>query len=161
MSQSRLPTAKEAGEDVEHLVIERLDALEPVPDVDCRWHDAETTTLLEPAADTRLAFAGINLVGVETPVEIKAAQRRLNSGARGRWYIRQRQHERLVEAAGVYVLVVYDPRPPRSLLAMAVAAATTVDELLPHGWTAVEADRSEVGYRQLTWSNVLDPEGLE
>ncbi|MXR20772.1 hypothetical protein [Halobacterium bonnevillei] len=156
MSRARA-SSKAAGEAIEAEVLQAVDALAYVGDSDAEWHDARVNGLLD-GTDTRLGSTPLLANG--TPVEIKAAQRRLNSGQRGRYFIRQRQHDRLVAEAAAYLFAVYDPRQQRVLALLAVPASI-VDELLPAGWTAVDDDRAEEGYRQLAWSRLFDPETVE
>lgn len=148
---------KAAGEAIEAEVLQVVDALAYVGDGEAEWHDARVDGLLEPS--DLVTFGSTPLLEHGTPVEIKAAQR-LNSGQRGRYFIRERQHDRLVAEAAAYLFAVYDPRT-RDLLAMLAVPASIVDELLPDGWTNVEADRSETGYRQLAWSRLFDTESVE
>lgn len=157
VQDSRAPS-KAAGEDVEAEVIQRVPELEFVSDRTARWHDARVNGLLEPSAT--VAFGDVLLLEDGTPVEIKGAQRRLNGGQRGRYYIRQRQHERLVAEGASYLFAVYDPRS-RDVLAMLVVPASIVDHVLPEGWTSVGGDRREKGYRQLAWSRLIDPGRVE
>lgn len=154
---------KAAGESVEANVLDRVEQLAYVSDREAEWCDARVESLLDPAITDAVVFRGINLLAKGTRVEIKSAQFRLASGSRGRIYVRQRQHERLLDEDAAYLVAVYDPRPGRNqrVLAMAVIPASLLDELLPDGWTAVEGDRSEQGYRQLAWSRVLDPADVE
>ncbi|MWG33130.1 hypothetical protein [Halomarina oriensis] len=149
---------KAIGETVEAVAVQEVENLTFVPDREAQWHDAVVEGVLCPrVAD--IGFVGIPLLESGTAVEIKGAQ--LTSGAaRGRWFIRQRQHERLVEERGAYLLCVHDRRG-EELLAMAVILASTLEGLLPDGWTSVDGDRSEQGYRQLAWSRVFDPEDVE
>jgi hypothetical protein len=139
-------------------VIQRVDALRYISDQTAEHYDAVVDGLLAPSAD--VPFIGIAVLEDGTSVEIKAAQRRLASGQRGRFYIRERQHGRLVDDAGAYLLAVYDPREHR-VLAMTALAATTLGGALPDGWTAVDGDRVEQGYRQLSWSRAIDPDRVE
>jgi hypothetical protein len=157
VSQTLTPSSKRSGEDVEHLVIERVDALNPVADEVDRGHDAVATRAIAPSEALPLATP---LLLPGRPVEIKAAQTRLASGARGRWYLRQRQHESLVDAGGYYVLACYAPvRPTHEIRGLVGVPASIVDEHLPDGWIDVEDDeRREEGYRQLAWSRLIDPE---
>ena len=152
-------SSKHSGETVEANVLDRVPELAYVSDRTAEWHDAEVVTLLEPCED--VVFYALPLLAVGTVVEIKAAQLRLASGQRGRFYIRKRQHQKLLDANGVYLFAVYDPRDDHRVLRMAVWAASLVDELLPDGWTAVHGDRAEEGYRQLAWSRVIDPEEVD
>lgn len=162
MSESDAPAVlhpKAAGESVEANVLQRVDQLAYVSDREAEWCDAHVESLLDPTTTDDVTFCGINLLGKGTPVEIKSAQRELASGQRGRIFIRQRQHERLLDEAASYLVAVYDPRPGRNqrVLGMAVIPASLLDALLPDGWTSVDGDRSEQGYRQLAWSRILDP----
>ncbi len=158
-SGARVPSSKESGETVEGNVIQCVPELRYVSDRTAEWHDAETIALFEPPHDA-VTFYGINLLAVGIPVEIKAAQIWYESGQRGRFYIRKRQHERLLDAGGAYLFAVYVPRPDHPVRAMGVMPASLVDELLPDGWTS--RDRSgEEGYRQLAWSRILDPADVE
>jgi hypothetical protein len=139
-------------------VIQRVDALRYVSDQTAEHYDAVVDGLFAPSAD--VPFIGIVVLEDSTSVEIKAAQRHLASGRRGRFFIRERQHGWLLEDAGAYLFAVYDPREHR-VLAMTALAATTLDGALPEGWTSVEGDRAETGYRQLSWSRVIDPDRVE
>jgi len=150
--------SKAAGEAVEAEVIQRVPCLEYVGDYTAEWHDARVSSLLDASGPVRLGV--VPLLERDTCVEIKAAQRRLGSGQRGRYYIRQRQHERLVDEGAAYLFAVYDPRTT-DVLAMLATPATVVDDVLPDGWTAVDGDRAEEGYRQLAWSRIFDPSTVE
>ncbi|MCD2205304.1 hypothetical protein [Halobacterium sp. KA-6] len=157
MSRAR-QSSKAAGEAIEAEVLDLVPALQYVGDSTAEWHDARVSGLLDGSG--RVTLGSTPLLENGTPVEIKAAQRRLNSGARGRFYIRQRQHETLVAESAAYLFAVYDPRDQR-VLAMLAVPASIIDELLPDGWTSVDGDRAEVGYRQLAWSRLLDTETVE
>jgi len=159
MSEAALPSSKRSGELIEAEVLDLVDELEYVSDREVEWHDARVRAPLEPPVDG-LVFCSINLLPVGAEVEIKAAQVRLASGARGRIYVRQGQHETLLEQGAFYLVAVYEPRDHR-VVAMALIPASILDELKPDGWIEVEADRSERGYRQLAWSNIVDPETAE
>ncbi|MFC4449841.1 hypothetical protein [Halorussus aquaticus] len=154
---------KAAGESVEANVVQRVEQLAYVSDREAEWCDALADSLLAPTTTDSVIFCGINLLAKGTHVEIKSAQDRLASGQRGRIYVRKRQHERLLEENAAYLVAVYDPRPGRNqrVLAMAIIPASVLDEILPDGWTSVEGDRSERGYRQLSWSRIIDPDDVE
>ena len=156
MSRART-SSKAAGEAIEAEVIQRVPELEYVGDHTAEWHDARVNGLLEPSAT--VAFGDVLLLEDGTPVEIKAAQRHLNGGRRGRYYIRKRQHEHLVDAAASYLFAVYDPRT-QDVLSMLVVPASIIDHILPDGWTGVAGDRSEQGYRQLAWSRLINPDNV-
>ncbi|MCG1002619.1 MULTISPECIES: hypothetical protein [Halobacterium] len=157
MSRART-SSKAAGEAIEAEVLNLVPALRYVSDTTAEWHDARVAGLFEPS--DRVTFGSTPLLADGTPVEIKAAQRRLASGARGRFYIRQRQHETLVAESAAYLFAVYNPRDQR-VLAMLAVPASIIDELLPDGWTSVDGDRAEKGYRQLAWSRLFDPDTVE
>ncbi|WP_135807277.1 hypothetical protein [Halorussus marinus] len=166
MSESDAPAVphpKVAGESVEANVLQRVEQLAYVSDREAEWCDAQADSLLDPTTTDVVIFRGINLIAKGTHVEIKSAQIRLASGARGRIFIRERQHERLLDEDAAYLVAVYDPHPGRNqhVLAMAVIPASLLDEVLPEGWTTVEGDRSERGYRQLAWSRIIDPDDIE
>jgi hypothetical protein len=150
--------SKAAGEAVEAEVIQRVPCLEYVGDHTAEWHDARVSTLLDDSGPVQMGV--VPLLERDTRVEIKAAQRRLTSGQRGRYYIRERQHERLVNDGAAYLFAVYDPRSTE-VLAMLATPATVVDDVLPDGWTSVDGDRAEAGYRQLAWSRLLDPSEVD
>ena len=159
MSSGAVPSSKESGETVEANVVQRVPELRYVSDRTAEWHDAEVIALFEPP-HPEVTFFGINLLAVGVPVEIKAAQLWYSSGQRGRFYVRKRQHQRLLNAAGAYLFAVYVPRPGHPVRTMGVVPASLVDEYLPDGWTT--RDRSgEEGYRQLAWSRVFDPDDVE
>ena len=149
---------KRSGEAIEAEVLDLVPELTYVSDREAEWHDARVTALLEPSQE--VVFHSINLLAVDMAVEIKAAQLRLASGARGRFFIRQRQHQKLLDEDGAYLLAVYHPRD-HEVRAMAVIPACILDEVLPDGWTEVRGDRAEKGYRQLAWSRIIDPETAE
>jgi hypothetical protein len=150
VSRARYPQ-RELGEAIESLVLEGS-ALAPGDRFDATVARTIDGRALPPA--WRLGTA---LVEAGTDVEIKAAQRRVAAGSRGRWLLRQAQHERLLAAAGCYALAVYDAGHPHDLLAVALVPATVVDELVG-SWTTIDADRVEDAVAKLAWSRVLHPE---
>ena len=153
MSRALAPSSKQSGEDVEHQVVERVDGLDPVGERDA-GHDAVAARPLGPA---EIPLASTPLVLAGRPVEIKAAQTRLASGERGRFYIRRGQHEALVAGGGYYLAAVYAPtRPDHEVRGLVACPATIVDELLP-AWRTHGGDRPGEAYTQLAWSNVVDP----
>ncbi|AXR77687.1 hypothetical protein [Natrarchaeobaculum sulfurireducens] len=155
---SELESSKASGDALEADVVQAVDALEYVGDRTATWHDAKTTTLLEPSE--WLPFYSIVVVEPDTPVEIKGCQIRTSNGSRstrGRFYVKRAAHERLLEAAGMYLFVVYVPRPGLPQLARALVPASIVDELLRGKWYDVGGSRSESEVAKLTWSHVIDP----
>lgn len=151
--------AKEAGTELETTVVDGQDGLEAVPDAEAEWYDARTTVPLP--ASQQLPLAGLLAVPAETPVEIKAAQVRTEGGRiRGRWYFKRRAHEQLLEAGGVYYLVVYDPAAgddgEREPVAELVVSAEVVDQAIS-SWIDVSGRRSEQQVAKLSWSVLIDP----
>jgi hypothetical protein len=152
VSRARYPQ-RQLGEAVESLVCE-ASALAPA-----ERFDAVAARTIDGRALPPGSRLGTALVEAGTDVEIKAAQRRVASGRRGRWLFRSPQHDRLLDCGGVYGLAVYQAdRPSHDLLAVAFVPASVVDELLG-AWTAIDADRVEEAVAKLCWSRVVDPGG--
>jgi len=140
----------------------QVEPLEFVPDSDAEWHDARTTNCWAPSQEC--PFLGIAVVESGTAVEIKAASVARSNGAcdtPGHWYIKRDAHERLLAAAGVYLLAVYAPRPSTPVLATAVIPATLLDEHLDGRWYEVDGDRSEDEVVQLSWPALIDAEDVD
>ena len=160
-TRSPLESAKASGDYIEADIIQTVDALEYVSDGTATWHDAHTTTLLEPSLS--LPFYGI-VVERDVPVEIKACQIETGNGGRstrGRFYVKRAAHERLVDAGGMYLLVVYLPRPGLPQVARAIVPASLFDELLRDRWYDVDGDRSESEVANLAWSHVIDSRNVD
>lgn len=149
-------SSKKAGSRVEGNVLQRVSGLEYVPDRTARWHDARVTAPIIPSPE--LPFVGVDRLEEGDHVEIKAAQLVLGSGCAGRIYVRKGQHAKVLQEDARYLVAVYDPRRSCRVVAMVVVSAHLLDEMKPDGWIAVEADRSEDGYRQLAWTNFFDPD---
>ena len=79
----------------------------------------------------------------------------------GRIRVKRGAHEQLLEASGMYLLVVYLPRPGLPQVARAIVPATLVDELLSGRWYGVGGSRSEQEVAKLAWSHVIDPAGVD
>ena len=159
---SPLESSKASGDFLEAEIVQVIDTLEYVGDRTATWHDARTTAVLE--ASRSLPFYGIVLVEPETPVEIKGCQIETSNGSRstrGRFYVKRGAHEQLLEASGMYLLVVYLPRPGLPQVARAIVPATLVDELLSGRWYDVGGSRSEQEVAKLAWSHVIDPAGVD
>lgn len=159
---SALASSKASGDALEAAVVQAVDALEYVSDRAATWHDARTTSLLTPS--DRLPFYSIAVVEPDTAVEIKGCQVRTSNGdrpTRGRFYVKRRAHERLLEAAGMYLLVVYVPRPGLPQVARALVPASIVDELLRGRWYDVAGKRSENEVAKLAWSHVIEPASVD
>ncbi|ELY46169.1 hypothetical protein [Natronorubrum tibetense] len=159
---SPLESSKASGDFLEAEIVQVIDALEYVGDRTATWHDARTTAVLE--ASRSLPFYGIVLVEPKTPIEIKGCQIETSNGSRstrGRFYVKRGAHEQLLEAGGMYLLVVYLPRPGLPQVARAIVPATLVDELLSGRWYDVSGSRSEQEVAKLAWSHVIDPAGVD
>ncbi|WP_436343756.1 hypothetical protein [Natronorubrum sp. FCH18a] len=159
---SELESPKASGDALEAEIVQVIDALEYVGDRTATWHDARTTAVLE--ASRSLPFYGIVLVEPETPVEIKGCQIETSNGSRstrGRFYVKRNAHDQLLEAGGMYLLVVYLPRPGLPQVARAIVPATIVDELLSGRWYDVGGSRSEQEVAKLAWSHVINPAGVD
>ncbi|WP_408957255.1 hypothetical protein [Natrinema sp. 74] len=159
---SELESPKASGDALEGEIVQAVDTLEYVGDRTATWHDARTTAVLEP--DQSLPFYGIVLVESGVPVEIKGCQIETSNGdrsTRGRFYVKRAAHEQLLEADGMYLFVVYLPRPGLPQVARAIVPATLVDELLSGRWYEVGGSRSEQEVAKLTWSHVIDPAGVD
>ncbi len=118
---SELDSPKASGDAIEVKIVKVVAELEYVGDRTATWHDARTSTLLEPQRS--LPFYGIVIVEPGVPVEIKWCQIETSNGNRsthGRFYVKQAAHEQLLEAAGMYLLVVYLPRPGLPQVARAI-----------------------------------------
>ena len=157
-SQNTLAAAKRAGHNAEHHVLEHVDALEPTSGEE-HW-DAIAEAAIWPRDD--LPFAGLCVVEAGAPVEIKSTMVvQTSAQRRGRFKLRQSQHEALVERRGVYCFVVCEPRPQRESIAMKIVPARSVGALVD----ARASWRDELDGRgrkaQLAWSNIFEPAEVE
>ena len=152
--------SKQIGERLEEIVVDAADELQAatVPDSfdgaeEDYWYDAEPEVAL--FASEQLPMVGICVIEPGQPVEIKAASATISSGTRscaGRFYLTKSQHERLVEANGVYLFAIYaetdnDPE----LLGLLAVPAVIVEDELRDTWYEVE-HRSD--YYQLSASRL-------
>jgi len=154
-----LKSSKAIGSSVEGAAINAEPALEYVGDSEATWHDAQTIECWSPT--TRRPFLGTPVVESHTPVEIKGCCVVRSNGTRQRpsqWYVKRSAHERLLDAAGVYLLAVYAPRDETPILRSVVIPASLLDEHLDGSWYDVQGDRSEREVAELTWTNVIDRE---
>lgn len=158
MSSDTLAAAKRAGENAEHEVFTVVDQLEPT--ADSEHYDAVAKTALFPHAD--LPFVGICVLEAGTVVEIKSTMAVYGSEQRrGRWKLRENQHQALLEAGGVYLFAVCEPRPARPLISMKIVPATTVDHVIDEvaSWRDERDGRGRK--TQLAWSRVFDVDEVE
>jgi hypothetical protein len=132
------------GERAETVVVDAL-GLEQSSGHTTDWKDAET--------------------GAGQPVEIKACAHTISNGegeVPGRWWIQRSNHHALLDAEGLYALVVYDETlADLTDVALLVVPATVVDPLL--SWTtAGDSHRSAVdgdnGHAKLSWRHLFDPD---
>ncbi|QGX96700.1 hypothetical protein EI982_14700 [Haloplanus rallus] len=150
----RVAENRAAGEATERHVAAAIPELGLVPDDVVEWYDAVATTAIFPS--TTLPMVGLCVIDRGVPVEIKSAQRRLSAQRRGRFYVRPEQHDRLIEAGGVYVFAVVDE--DRRPLALKVVPATTFEVLIP-AWLDGGEGRSD--YAQLAWSKLFAQRAVE
>jgi len=144
-------SSKRGGENAESAVIQRHPELEYVGDSEARHYDARVSQLLSPSPT--LPFVGMCVLEVGTAVEIKSTMVVYGSAqTRGRFYLRRKQHQRLVDEAGVYLFAVCEPRPARPVIAAKVVPATSVGGLVS-SWID-GGDRAD--YAQLAWSRIFD-----
>jgi len=141
----------------------QTEPLEAVPDRVATWYDARTTDVWTPSRE--LPFLGIAVIEPGTVVEIKAASAARSNGTRdtpGHWYIKRDAHERLLADAGVYLLVVYDPRPSTPVVARVVIPASLLDEHLSGRWYDVDdPGRTESEVVQLSWTTLIDRDDVD
>lgn len=133
-----------AGDRAESACLELLPWLRYVSDETAEHYDAE-------AREDRGRVAAGDVV------EIKSAAVVLASEEPGRFYLRRRQHEELLEAGGWYLFLVVTP-DEREVLGYQLEAADVVDdELLPTWW---DGGPGRAEYRQVRWTAVLSEEDL-
>ena len=132
----------------EHWPLERVssDADEPW------WFDARATATV---TDTD----GFGDVAAGTPVEVKSALWRIDANGgdrRGRWLLRERAHDQLLEADGEYALAVV--RPTEHIVGLVLRPAWFVDDLVT-AWSPTSTRRSGRSGRrvaQIPWGRVFD-----
>ncbi|WP_049890516.1 hypothetical protein [Halogeometricum borinquense] len=151
-----LAPSKRGGNAAESAVHQLVDGLRYVPDSEAEHYDAEVVELLSPSAD--LPFVGICLLEVGVAVEIKSAMAVYGQAQRrGRFLIRQSQHEHLLDVGGVYLFAVCEPTPARDVISMKVVPASLVDEL-EFSWVGRD---TRAPYAQFAWSRIFVPEEVE
>ena len=147
----QFPANKRAGISTEVRVTDdHVPELQLVPDDAVEHYDAITTSIVTPRSE--LPFVGLCLLERGTVVEIKSVMATYADGRRGRFYVRPEQHERLLEAAGVYLFAVCD-RADRAAIALKVVPATTVDAVIG-SW--IDGGDGRSNYTQLSWNRVFD-----
>jgi len=145
---------KRAGSSVEAVVINREPHLTSVGDSEAEWHDARSTGQLSSSAERPLD--GWCVVPSDAPVEIKSVvPQHANGGSEtvpGRWYIKRQAHEQLLQADGVYYLVIYAPVPETPPVATQITPAARLDHLLEDRW--YQCRGRDVA--RLRWNEVID-----
>jgi hypothetical protein len=158
-------SSKHLGEGIAADVIQHF-PLETVTDTEAVWHDAETTAAIFPERPERLLFGGICAVEPDTPVEIKATLAARSAGDEGdrpgQWVLKRQSHDRLVDAGGVYLFVVYVQRGQsgRRHVGRIIMPAATVDDIISDSWYDAPQSRSEGKIAQLSWTRLLDDNQL-
>ena len=148
-----LARSKRIGESVEAVVIQRIDELAPESSRDAHVDATVETTIDASAA---LPTVGLPVLEAGTGVEIKSCGVVLASQRRGRYKLRQTQHEYLLDESAVYLFVVTPPHDSTPL-ALKVVPATVVDGVIS-GW--VETERRSP-YAQVSWGRFFDAEELD
>jgi hypothetical protein len=140
------------GERAEAAVIQRVPELRWIPDDQDEHVDAVVTETF--SASREVPTVGLCLLEEGTDVEIKSCMARNGEDQRrGRFYIRELQHQELLERGGVYLFAVTEPTPEREPIALKIVPASTVDSLVS-SWHDCR-DRAARGYTQLTWSRLF------
>lgn len=138
--------SKALGEEIEEIVIDDLETVEPVED--------------EDAAIDAVALEAVS-IPANAEIEIKACSRRISDGSRsrrGRFYLRRRQHEQLLERGAWYLFVVYesdDDGEIEEIVGTLAVPARVVDSIVS-SWS--DAGRGHGGIKQLTWTRLIDLE---
>lgn len=133
--------AKEIGEDLEYRIVTGADDLRLVGDREAEWHDAK--------------------IDDDVPLDVKACAVRIPDGEstrRGRFYIKEPPHERLVAAGGVYLFAIYDD--DREIIAQKRVPAIAIDDVDTH-WMDAPDDRSFDRYAQVSWGKLFDPADVD
>lgn len=140
------------GERAEAAVIQRVPELRWVPDDQDEHVDAVVRETF--SASQEVPTVGLCLLEEGTDVEIKSCMvRNGEDQRRGRFYIRELQHQELLERDGVYLFAVTEPTPAREPIALKIVPASTVDSLVS-SWIECR-DRAARGYAQLSWSRIF------
>jgi len=153
---SRAVSSKRGGENAESAVIEFIPELDYVPDTEALHYDARVRQAIWPRSD--LPFIGVCVLEAGTAVEIKSVMAVYGEAqARGRFYLRREQHQKLVADAGVYLFAVCEPRPTRPVIAAKIVPATSAEDVIS-SWIDA-GDRPD--YAQIAWSRIFQPVEVE
>lgn len=149
-------THRRAGANAESHILQRTPELGSVPDPVAPWFDA---VAVDPLREDDFIDVRIPLERGDR-VEIKSAIVRLASGQRGRFNFRRKQHERLQDADGRYLLLVCEPKPARDVLAAVLVDADALDAS-EAGWVEIDVDdRDETAFKQIGWSVLVDVDAV-
>ena len=116
------------------------------------WFDARAT-------ETIFGNDGFSDVEAGTPIKVKSARWRIDANGgdrRGRWLLRERAHEQLLDADGEYALAVV--REDEGVVAIVLRPAWFVDDLVT-AWSPTSTRRSARSGRrvaQIVWGRVFD-----
>ena len=146
---------KTVGERLETIVLADIDELEQNDEDTAEDVDIDARSVRHIESTPRLPLVGLSEIVPGTPVEIKAAQYRISDGPQsrfGRFQIRRKQHERLLEDDGAYLYAVYRPEDgpddDPEVIATVLVAAETV-ERYRNDWYDVAGRET---YTQLRWT---------
>ncbi|RDZ39426.1 hypothetical protein C5B91_20255 [Haloferax sp. Atlit-10N] len=154
-----LAPSKRAGERAEADQIQRVDGFEAAPkngdDGQELPYDIVCVRAVWPSPD--LPFVGVLVLEQGSEVESKSCAVVINeSQDRGRYYLRKKQHEALVELGAFYLFSVRDPNTDEVIAAKIVPATAVTD--LNFSWIEAEG-RATFG--QITWTQIFDREEVE
>jgi hypothetical protein len=112
----------------------------------------------EPEIDGRTvepieADGGHTVVESGTEIEVKACRIQVAGGRSGRWWLRERNHTRLLDD-GVYALAVYSPGEG-AIRRLSLIGAGTMDVLVSDRWTDPGARHEAQRCAQLPWTEVI------
>jgi hypothetical protein len=126
--------------------------LELVDDEVAEWHDARVDEEIPVPRDPSA------WVAEGTLVEIKSCVPRLED-RRGRWWLRRRNHKRLLQAEGEYILTVFD-RDAEEIVAMRMVPAALVDAKISRWWACGAGGQAATEQHQLPWSEIFTEDDL-
>lgn len=153
MNADATPSQADWGRTVETAACERWDLSLVADEPEAPWwHDAEATRPIDGSP--------FGTIAAGTPIDAKAARYRIDNGSprRGRWWLRQSSHEKLVAEDGEYALAVYSPES--GVLAMRLVPAWWVDEEVTRWSPSGSRHRSDRS-AQIPWSRVFASEEVE
>lgn len=154
-----LAASKRGGLNAEHGAVETIGPLTPVSDSVAEHYDAVTEAALCPSD---VPMVGVCRIPAGTNVEIKSVMAVYGEAQRrGRYKLRQTQHEALVADDGVYLFAVCEPRPTRPIIKMKIVPAWLVDSLVEThaSWRDEKDDRGPKA--QFAWTRIFTPAEIE